>query len=173
LIADTIAYIHRKNVLFRDLKPENVMIDSDGYPNIIDFGFAKATTEKAYTFCGTPEYTAPEIIHLSGHSVGVDHWALGIMIYEMICGEHPFYYEGLDNASLFELVSKVEPYPCKGASDEATTLINSLLEKDPTQRIGVLAGKERDILKHKWFGKMNLNELRSKKVKAPWIPGES
>ena len=70
------------------------MIDSDGYPNIIDFGFAKATTEKAYTFCGTPEYAAPEIILLSGHSVGVDHWALGIMIYEMICGEHPFYYAG-------------------------------------------------------------------------------
>jgi CRP-like cAMP-binding protein len=142
IIADTIAYMHRKNVLFRDLKPENVLIDEDGYPNIIDFGFAKITTEKTFTLCGTPNYMAPEIVLLSGHSVGADHWALGIMIYEMvgysvglcchdasrrafsliffqISGEHPFYYEGLDNASLFELITKVEPYPCEKASDEA------------------------------------------------------
>lgn len=84
IIADTVAYMHRKNVLFRDLKPENVLIDESGYPNIIDFGFAKITTEKTFTLCGTPNYMSPEIILVSGHSVGADHWALGIMIYEMV-----------------------------------------------------------------------------------------
>jgi CRP-like cAMP-binding protein len=148
IIADTVAYMHRKNVLFRDLKPENVLIDEDGYPNIIDFGFAKITTEKTFTLCGTPHYMAPEIVLVSGHSVGADHWALGVMIYEMvgysvglcchdvsrlafsliffqISGEHPFYYEGLDHASLFELITKVEPYPCGKASYEAKVRYNS------------------------------------------------
>eukprot|EP00980_Cylindrotheca_fusiformis_P017208 scaffold5297_cov104-Cylindrotheca_fusiformis.AAC.1 len=162
IVADTVAYMHRKNVLFRDLKPENVLIDADGYPNIIDFGFAKITTEKTFTLCGTPNYMAPEIILVSGHSVGADHWALGIMIYEMISGEHPFYYEGLDNSALFEVITKAEPYPCERASYEAKNLISGLLEKDPTQRLGVLAGKERDILKHKWFDDLDLNKLRNK-----------
>lgn len=84
IVADTLAYMHRKNVLFRDLKPENVLLDETGYPNIIDFGFAKVTTEKTFTLCGTPNYMAPEIVLVSGHHVGADHWALGIMVYEMV-----------------------------------------------------------------------------------------
>lgn len=170
IIADTLAYMHRKNVLFRDLKPENVLLDAVGYPNIIDFGFAKETTEKTYTLCGTPNYMSPEIILISGHHVGADHWAFGIMVYEMISGEHPFYYEGLSNAELFDLVTKTEAFPCEKASKECQELLNGLLEKDPTQRLGVLAGKERDILKHAWFIGMDLNKLRKREVQAPWIP---
>ncbi|CAJ1931658.1 unnamed protein product [Cylindrotheca closterium] len=170
IIADTLAYMHRKNVLFRDLKPENVLLDAGGYPNIIDFGFAKITTEKTYTLCGTPNYMAPEIILISGHHVGADHWALGIMIYELLSGEHPFYYEGLNNAELFDLVTKTEAFPCEKASPEAQSLMNGLLEKDPTQRLGVLAGKERDILRHAWFKDLDLVKVRKRELKAPWIP---
>lgn len=170
ILADTLGYMHQKNILFRDLKPENVLIDKDGYPNIIDFGFAKFCKDKSYTFCGTPNYVAPEIVLSTGHGVGVDHWALGVMIYEMIAGENPFYYDGVDNGTLFEIIAKEEPFPCERASKEAQSLMNGLLEKDPTQRLGVLAGKERDILKHKWFDELDLELLRNKLVDAPWIP---
>eukprot|EP00526_Cylindrotheca_closterium_P002102 CAMPEP_0113633424 /NCGR_PEP_ID=MMETSP0017_2-20120614/17394_1 /TAXON_ID=2856 /ORGANISM="Cylindrotheca closterium" /LENGTH=1118 /DNA_ID=CAMNT_0000544061 /DNA_START=140 /DNA_END=3499 /DNA_ORIENTATION=+ /assembly_acc=CAM_ASM_000147 len=170
IIADTLAYMHRKNVLFRDLKPENVLLDATGYPNIIDFGFAKITTEKTFTLCGTPNYMAPEIILISGHHVGADHWALGIVIYELISGEHPFYYEGLNNAELFDLVTKTEAFPCEKASKEAQSLMSGLLEKDPTQRLGVLAGKERDILRHDWFKSLDLVKVRKREMRAPWIP---
>ena len=90
IVGDTLAYMHRQNYVYRDLKPENVMIDSDGYPIIVDFGFAKYVKDKTYTFCGTPNYLAPEIVMNRGHNAGVDHWAYGIMIYEMITGENPF-----------------------------------------------------------------------------------
>ncbi|KAL3932361.1 MAG: hypothetical protein SGBAC_010881 [Bacillariaceae sp.] len=172
IIADTISYMHRRNILFRDLKPENVMIDADGYPNIIDFGFAKVCEDKAFTFCGTPNYVAPEIVLNAGHGVGVDHWALGVMIYEMLSGENPFWYDGIDTMTLYEIIVKDEPYPLeKEHSDPIVeNLIDGLLEKDPSQRLGVLAGKDKDILFHQWFDGWDLQELRHKKFKAPWLP---
>jgi len=173
IIADTLVYIHSKNVLFRDLKPENVLLDAFGYPNIIDFGFAKVTTENTFTLIGTPNYMAPEIILTSGHHAGADHWALGIMIYEMISGGHPFYYEGVSDAELFDLVTKTEAFPCEKASKEVQAILDGLLEKDPTKRLGVLAGKERDILSHIWFEGLDLGKLRKREVKAPWVPPRS
>lgn len=172
IIADTISYMHRRNVLFRDLKPENVMIDSDGYPNIIDFGFAKVCEDKAFTFCGTPNYVAPEIVLNAGHGVGVDHWALGVMIYEMLSGENPFWYEGIDTMTLYEIIVKDEPYPLEKehADPLVEHLIDGLLEKDPSQRMGVLAGKDKDILFHEWYDGLDPQALRHKKVQAPWLP---
>jgi len=172
IIADTISYMHRRNILFRDLKPENIMIDSDGYPNIIDFGFAKVCEDKTFTFCGTPNYVAPEIVLNAGHGVGVDHWALGVMIYEMLSGENPFWYEGIDTMTLYEIIVKDEPYPLEEehADPIVENLMDGLLEKDPSQRMGVLAGKDKDILFHEWYNGLDLQELRHKNVKAPWLP---
>jgi hypothetical protein len=173
VIADTLTYIHYQSVVYRDMKPENVLIDSEGYPIIVDFGFAKHCPDKTYTFCGTPNYLAPEIVMNRGHSFGVDHWALGIVIYEMITGENPFYYDGMDQMSLFEAIVKEEMYPLSDDTTEAAfEVIDGLLQKDSTQRLGMLAGREKDILTHRWFEGINLTDLRAKKIKAPWIPPE-
>lgn len=152
------------------------MIDRDGYPNIIDFGFAKVVEGKTFTFCGTPQYVAPEIILSKGHSFGVDHFALGVLIYEMIAGENPFYYDGLPTSELYEIISKEDPYPLKDTvSKEMKDIVNGLLIKDPNQRLGNLSGGELDILNHKWYtnSDLDLKLLKEKKIKAPFIPDVS
>merc|ERR1711937_507945 len=83
-------YLHRQNIIYRDLKPENLLLDNQGYIKITDFGFAKRVAFKTYTLCGTPEYIAPEVLLNKGHGKGVDWWTLGILVYEMLAGQPPF-----------------------------------------------------------------------------------
>lgn len=85
-----LAHLHAKEIAYRDMKPENCLIDKEGYPKLVDFGFAKVITGKSFTLCGTPEYLAPELVLGRGHNKAVDYWAFGILVYEMICGYSPF-----------------------------------------------------------------------------------
>ncbi len=84
-------YLHKQKIAYRDLKPENLLVAADGHMKITDFGFAKQINDRTFTLCGTPEYLAPEIIMSIGHNHGVDWWALGILIFEMLAGYPPFY----------------------------------------------------------------------------------
>lgn len=171
LMADTLAYMHREKFIFRDLKPENVLIDEEGYPIIVDFGFAKYCPDKTYTFCGTPNYLAPEIVTNRGHGAGVDHWALGVVTYEMITGENPFYFEDMNQMALFQAIVQEPMFPPgDDASPELIDFLSGLLEKDPIQRLGMLAGRERDVLRHKWFADLDFDKMRNKEAKAPWLP---
>jgi serine/threonine protein kinase len=92
-IALAFEYLHTFNIAYRDLKPENLLLSAKGHIKITDFGFAKQIDDRSYTLCGTPEYLAPEIIQSKGHNKGVDWWAIGILIYEMLAGFPPFYDE--------------------------------------------------------------------------------
>eukprot|EP00522_Entomoneis_paludosa_P005603 CAMPEP_0172451818 /NCGR_PEP_ID=MMETSP1065-20121228/9692_1 /TAXON_ID=265537 /ORGANISM="Amphiprora paludosa, Strain CCMP125" /LENGTH=860 /DNA_ID=CAMNT_0013203789 /DNA_START=39 /DNA_END=2621 /DNA_ORIENTATION=+ len=172
VIGDAMAYMHEQKYVFRDLKPENVLISNTGYPTIIDFGFAKIVepSEKTFTLCGTPKYIPPEMILQQGHSYGADHWALGVVIYEMLCGENPFWEDGLDDMELYRGIIQDDYVKPTQGSSHAHDLIRQLLEKDDTRRLGNLAGGERDVTSHPWFTGLDLGQIQSRQALAPWVP---
>jgi len=171
-IVEGLTYMHRRHILYRDLKPENVLLDKDGYAVIVDFGFSKIVTDKTYTFCGTPLYLAPEIILARGHDRGVDYWSLGCVIYEMLFATTPFYIKGIDQKGLFKRIVRGKWNIPEGAtiSKPGLDLIFGMLQKRSTERLGCLAGGYRDIKNHQWFREVNFVKLVKKQIKAPWVP---
>mmetsp|Transcript_27192 Transcript_27192/g.74994 ORF Transcript_27192/g.74994 Transcript_27192/m.74994 type:complete len:1275 (-) Transcript_27192:873-4697(-) len=172
VISDAVCYMHEKGFLYRDLKPENVLIQNNGYPVIIDFGFAKPHdgSELTFTLCGTPQYIPPEMILQKGHGRGADHWAIGIVIHEMLCGENPFHCDGMDDMELYRGIMEDDPPPPKQGSHLAHDLIFKLLEKDDTLRLGSLAGGLSDIMNHAWFDGLSKRQIQMQQETAPWVP---
>lgn len=161
-------YLHAKMIVYRDLKPENLLIGSGGYLKITDFGFAKVVEDQTWTLCGTPEYLAPEIIQSKGHGIGVDWWANGILMFEMLCGYPPFYDENPFGIYQKILVGKIE-FP-KHVDEYAKDIIKRLLIPDKTQRLGCLLHGADDIKRHKFFRGVDWNALHSRRIQAPIIP---
>lgn len=145
---------------------------------IIDFGFAKYVPipTKTFTLCGTPLYIPPEVILNRGHDGSADHWSFGVLIYEMLLGDTPFYTRGMEQLDLFRAIvkcrytTKMEGRPA--VSEDAGAIISGLIVKDPSQRLGSLAAGEEGILQHAWFAKhgMDMEQLRQKKYTAPTVP---
>ena len=169
-ILEALGYLHARNIVYRDMKPENALIDKDGYCIMVDFGFAKIVVDKTYTLCGTPEYLAPEIIMSKGHDKAVDYWSFGVLIYEMLVGQSPFYMYGTDQVSLFKRIVMVK-YSCPSkVTDDAKDVIKKLLTRRQASRIGNLSRGHVDIKEHPWFASLNFDRLNSRKLKAPWKP---
>lgn len=127
-----IEYLHSKNIIYRDLKPENVLISADGYIKLTDFGLSRSGIEgesDAFSVCGTPEYLAPEVIKKEGHGKAVDWWCLGSIIYELIHGLPPFYTKNRND--LFEKIKTSEPNYSKQWSKHLRDLFTKLFEKNP------------------------------------------
>jgi len=169
-LLEALGYLHARNIAYRDLKPENAMLDKDGYCIMIDFGFAKIVVDKTYTLCGTPEYMAPEIIMSKGHDKAADYWSFGVLLYEMLVGESPFYLDNSDQISLFKRIVKVE-YECPAyVSDDAKDVIKNLLRRHQASRLGNLSRGHLDVTEHPWFISLNFQELNERKILAPWKP---
>ncbi|BEI97919.1 hypothetical protein CcaverHIS631_0302180 [Cutaneotrichosporon cavernicola] len=163
-----IEYLHSKNIIYRDLKPENLLLDRSGYLRIADFGFSKVVEDRTFTLCGTPEYLAPEIVLSQGHGKAVDWWALGILAFEMLAGYPPFFDDhplGIYEKILRNEVSfpsHIDPY--------AKDLIRNLLAADRTKRLGNLRGGARDVMSHPWFQGVDWGALERKEIGAPIVP---
>jgi serine/threonine protein kinase len=161
-------YMHSMNIVYRDLKPENLLISTQGHMKITDFGFAKQIEDRTWTLCGTPEYLAPEIIQSKGHDKGVDWWALGILCFEMLAGYPPFYDENPFGIYQKILAGKIE-FP-RQFDAKAKDLIKKLLNNDRTKRLGSSKNGVEDIKKSKWFSKTDFSAVYQCSLPAPYIP---
>jgi serine/threonine protein kinase len=170
-IAIALQYLHDKKIIYRDLKPENILLDEKGYLCLVDFGMAKKLeyNKKALSFCGTPEYLAPEIIKGEGYDENIDWWSLGIILYEMICGVPPFYDDNLNK--IYDLIQNTEvSFPHNiYLSDDIKDIIFNLLKKDVKERLGYSSGIV-EIKNHSFFKGINFQDIENKKIEAPFIP---
>lgn len=172
-VFEGLTYMHQRRIIYRDLKPENVLLDSDGYCVIADLGFAKIVRNKTYTLCGTPLYIAPEVILQRGHDKGADIWSFGVLLYEITLGDTPFYKDGMDQRDLFQTIcsAKYTFPPHHGKSSQVIDLIKKILILRPSKRLGCLSGGNDDVINHPWFKKsISFEKLRKKHIRAPWIP---
>ncbi|KAF9042901.1 kinase-like domain-containing protein [Panaeolus papilionaceus] len=163
-------HLHGFNVVYRDLKPENILLDYTGHIALCDFGLCKlnmSETEKTNTFCGTPEYIAPELLESQGYTKTVDWWTLGVLLYEMMTGLPPFYDENV-NTMYQRILTDPLNFP-PDIPSEARSVMTGLLQRDPSRRLGANGGEE--IKRHPFFAKyIDWNKLLAKKIQPPFKP---
>ncbi|KAJ6559122.1 kinase-like domain-containing protein [Mycena vulgaris] len=162
-------HLHELDVVYRDLKPENILLDFTGHIALCDFGLCKLNMkadDKTNTFCGTPEYLAPEILNGGGYNKTIDWWTLGVLLFEMLAGLPPFYDEVTDR--MYEKILNDPLVFPPEISTDARSILTELLIRDPTRRLGVNGAAE--IKKHAFFASTDFKKLLQKKIQPPFKP---
>jgi len=166
--------LHTNTIVYRDLKPENVLLDEDGHLKLTDFGLSKDSVGGkgvTHTFCGTPEYLAPEVIHGAGYGQSVDWWSLGTLLYEMLTGLPPFFNTNLH--VMYEKIIRAKLTFPSYISREAQSLLTGLLTRDPKRRLGSGATNAEEIKQHAFFKNLNFDDLYHKRISPPFKPKTS
>ena len=165
-------HLHKNNCIYRDLKPENVLLGKDGHIKLADFGLSKIMLEKnkakAFTLCGTPDYLAPEILENKGYDKSVDWWSLGALIYEMLVGYSPFKLKKGESLNIEKYKAPVPLY--NHFTPEAKQIITDLLEVEPKNRLGYGKKGTENVKKHPFFKGIDWDELYNKKVEPEFVP---
>ncbi|XP_069062489.1 protein kinase C delta type isoform X1 [Pleurodeles waltl] len=160
-------FLHSRGIIYRDLKLDNVMLDKDGHIKIADFGMCKenvSADNKATTFCGTPDYIAPEILQGLKYTFSVDWWSFGVLLYEMLIGQSPFH--GDDEDELFESIRLDTPHYPRWITKESKDILEKLFERDPLKRLGITG----NIKLHPFFKTINWTALEKREVDPPFKP---
>lgn len=166
-----IEYLHQEKIIFRDLKPENTLIDLDGHIKLVDFGLAMEDSgSHLHSFCGSHEYLSPEMIKRTGYNRCIDFYSLGSFLYEMLTGLPPFWDQ--DRNKLYHKILHEELTIPKYLSKNVQSLLRGLLRKDPTLRIGSILGIK-EVKNHPWMVDVDWEKINSKKIPPPFRPNST
>ena len=175
--------MHVQGYVYRDLKPENVLLDARGYVKLADLGYAKKIAKgesRTFTQCGTEEYAPPELLHGRGRTFAADWWSLGVLLYELLLGRPPF--EGETATGTFELINtyaKAGPAANnalrgvlvdEGVTADGAAIVGGLLVAREPERLGCTADGFAGLSRHPWYATTDWRALLHKQVAAPWLP---
>uniref|UniRef100_A0A8C1A6T9 protein kinase C n=1 Tax=Cyprinus carpio carpio TaxID=630221 RepID=A0A8C1A6T9_CYPCA len=164
-------FLHDHKIVYRDLKLDNLLLDTEGYVKIADFGLCKegmGFRDRTSTFCGTPEFLAPEVLTETSYTRAVDWWGLGVLIFEMLVGESPF--PGDDEEEVFDSIVNDEVRYPKFLSTEAISIMRRLLRRNPERRLGAGERDAEEVKRHPFFRNMDWTALLAKKIRPPFLP---
>ncbi|KAK1168290.1 ribosomal protein S6 kinase alpha-3 isoform X3 [Acipenser oxyrinchus oxyrinchus] len=173
-LALALDHLHSLGIIYRDLKPENILLDEEGHIKLTDFGLSKESIDhekKAYSFCGTVEYMAPEVVNRRGHSQSADWWSFGVLMFEMLTGTLPF--QGKDRKETMTMILKAKLGMPQFLSSEAQSLLRMLFKRNPANRLGAGTDGVEEIKRHQFFSTIDWNKLFRRELHPPFKPATS
>ncbi|XP_034535921.1 ribosomal protein S6 kinase alpha-2-like isoform X2 [Notolabrus celidotus] len=170
-LALALDHLHSLGIIYRDLKPENILLDEEGHIKITDFGLSKEAIDhdkRAYSFCGTIEYMAPEVVNRRGHTQSADWWSFGVLMFEMLTGSLPF--QGKDRKETMALILKAKLGMPQFLSPEVQSLLRALFKRNPANRLGAGPDGVEEIKRHRFFASIDWTRLYKKEMRPPFKP---